>query len=125
MSDQAAISRRNTLVAATTLAAATALPTITSVAQTQRQEKLDRTTSSPDQPAASGAYSNSAITMQPPGNAVPASRQERLLAAKIARAMLSGPHAITKDATVAEMGADGNLVIFRQGHQRLGLFSRR
>jgi hypothetical protein len=45
---------------------------------------------------ASGAYSNSAITMQPP-QAVPASQQERVLAAKIARAMLSGPHQITKD----------------------------
>jgi hypothetical protein len=63
---------------------------------------------------ASGAYSNSAIAMQP-AQAVPASPQERVLAAKIARAMLSGPHEITKDATVAEMGADGKLVILRQG----------
>ena len=53
--------------------------------------------------------------MQPPVKEVPASKQERVLAAKIARAMLSGPHEITKDATVAEMGADGNLVILRQG----------
>jgi hypothetical protein len=54
--------------------------------------------------------------MQPPGKAAPASQQERLLAAKIARAMLSGPREITKDATFAEMGADGNLIILRQGN---------
>jgi hypothetical protein len=64
---------------------------------------------------ASGAYSNSAITMQPPGKEVPTSQQERVLAAKIARAMLSGPHSITKDATVAEMGAHGKLIVLRQG----------
>ena len=51
----------------------------------------------------------------PPGKAVPASEQERVLGIKIARAMLSGPGEITKDATVAEMGADGNLIILRQG----------
>jgi hypothetical protein len=64
---------------------------------------------------ASGAYSNSAIAMQPPGKVVPASQQEQVLAAKIARAMLSGPNMITKDATVAEMGMDGKLAILRQG----------
>jgi hypothetical protein len=90
MNDQAAISRRNTLLAATTLVAATALPAITSVAQTQRQEKCDGTPSSPDQAGASGAYSNSAIAMMPPGKAIPASEQERVLGVKIARAMLSG-----------------------------------
>ena len=42
-------------------------------------------------------------------------QEERILAAKIARAMLSGPRQITQEATVAEMGADGNLVILRQG----------
>jgi hypothetical protein len=47
MSDQAAISRRNTLAAATTLVAATALPAIISVAQTQGLEKFDCTPSSP------------------------------------------------------------------------------
>jgi hypothetical protein len=51
----------------------------------------------------------------PPGKALPASEQEQVLAAKIGRAMLSGPRAITKDATVADMGADGNLIILRQG----------
>jgi len=104
MSNQPAISRRNTLLAATTLGAATALPAITSVAQAQ-----------PDQAGASGAYSNSAIAMMPPGKSVAASEQERVLGAKIARAMLSGPREITKDATVAEMGANGNLIILRQG----------
>jgi hypothetical protein len=115
MSDQGTISRRNTLLAATTLGAATALPAATSLAQAQRQERYDRAAGSPEQAGASGAYSNSAITMQPPAQAAPASQQERLLAAKIARATLSGPREITKDATVAEMGADGNLIILRQG----------
>jgi hypothetical protein len=64
---------------------------------------------------ASGAYSNSAITMQPPGKEVPASQPEQVLAAKIERAMLSGPRSITKDATVAEMGADRKLIVLRQG----------
>jgi hypothetical protein len=41
--------------------------------------------------------------------------QERPLAVKIARAMLSGPRSTTKDATVAEMGEDGNLIILPQG----------
>jgi hypothetical protein len=58
----------------------------------------------PDEAGASGAYSNSAIAMMPPGQALPASEQERVLAIKIARAMASGPREITKDATVAEMG---------------------
>ena len=61
------------------------------------------------------AYSNSAIAMMPPGEALPASEQERVLAIKIARAMASGPREITKNATVAEMGAEGKLVILRQG----------
>ena len=115
MSNQAAISRRSTLLAATTLLTATALPAVTSIAQTQREEKCDCTPRSPDQAGASGAYSNSAIAMMPPGKAVPTSEQEQVLGVKIARAMLSGPREITKDATVAEMGGDGNLVILRQG----------
>jgi hypothetical protein len=94
------LNRRNMLLAGSTLAAASAMTS---------------TRSSPEQPGASGAYSNSAIAMMPPGNAVPASKQEQILAAKIARAMMSGPREITKDATVAEMGADGNLIILRQG----------
>jgi hypothetical protein len=53
--------------------------------------------------------------MMPPGKAVPASEQERVRGIKIGRAMLSGPGEITKDATVAEIGADGNLIILRQG----------
>jgi hypothetical protein len=85
------------------------------VATIERDEKSHYTPGSPDQAGASGAYSNSAITMVPSEKALPASKQERVLAAKIARAMLSGPREITKDATVAEMGADGSLVILRQG----------
>jgi hypothetical protein len=102
-------------VAATTLVATTALPAIASVAQTPREEKCDPTPRLPDQSGAAGAHSNSAIAMMPPGKAVPASEQERVLGVKIARAMLSGPPEITKDATVAEMGADGTLIILRQG----------
>jgi hypothetical protein len=77
-------------------------------------EKCDCTLNSSDQ-TGSGAYSNSAIAMMPPGEALPASQQERIIGIKVARAMLSGPRQVTKDATVAEMGADGNLVILRQG----------
>ena len=77
------------------------------VATIESNEKRDCTPLSPDQAGASGAFSNSAIAMMPPGEALPTSQQERVLGIKIARAMLSGPHQITKDATVAEMGADG------------------
>ena len=99
-SENRKLNRRNMLLAGSTLAAASALTS---------------SSSSAGKAGASGAHSNSAITMQPPDKEVPASKPERLLAAKIARAMLSGPHEITKDATVTEMGADGNLVILRQG----------
>ena len=65
---------------------------------------------------ASGSYSNSAITMVGgTGEPLPGSSGEQILAAKISRAMLSGPRHITKDATVAEMDAQGNLVVLRQG----------
>jgi hypothetical protein len=94
------LNRRNMLLVGSTLAAASTLSSSPSAA---------------DQAGASGAYSNSAIAMMPPGKAVLASDQERVLGSKIARAMLSGPREITKDATVAEMGADGNLIILRQG----------
>ena len=94
------LNRRNMLLAGSTLAAAST---------------LSSTPSSPEQAGALGAYSNNAIAMMPPGKAVPALEQERVLGIKIARAMLSGPREITKDATVAEMGADGNLIILRQG----------
>jgi hypothetical protein len=42
-------------------------------------------------------------------------QEERILTAKIARAMSSGPRQITNDATVAEMSSDGSLIILRQG----------
>jgi hypothetical protein len=92
------LNRRNMLLVGSTLAAASTLSSSPSAAD-----------------GASGAYSNSAIATMPPGKAVLASDQERVLGSKIARAMLSGPREITKDATVAEMGADGNLIILRQG----------
>ena len=40
-------------------------------------------------------------------------QEERVLAAKIERAMSSGPRHLTKDATVAEMCADGSLIVLR------------
>jgi hypothetical protein len=94
------LNRRNMLLVGSTLAAAST---------------LSSAPSSPEQAGASGAYSNSAIAMMPLGKAVPASEQERVLGIKIARAMLSGPREITKNAIVAEMASDGNLIILRQG----------
>jgi len=46
---------------------------------------------------------------------VESTQEERVLAAKIARAMSSGPHQITRDATVAEMSADGRRIVLRPG----------
>jgi hypothetical protein len=68
-----------------------------------------------DTGGASGNYSNSAITMVGTGQPLPNSSDEQILAAKISRAMLSGPRQITEDATVAEMDAHGHLVVLRQG----------
>jgi hypothetical protein len=63
---------------------------------------------------ATGNFSNSALTGI--GSAEPApSPEEAVLEAKIARARLSGPSQITRDATVAEMDAGGELVILAQG----------
>ena len=42
-------------------------------------------------------------------------KDEQVLAAKISRAMASGPLHITKDATVVEMDRQGNTVVLRQG----------
>ena len=58
-----------------------------------------------DMPGASGSYSNSAITALHAKEPLPASREEQILAAKISRAMSSGPLHITRDATVAEIDA--------------------
>jgi hypothetical protein len=68
-----------------------------------------------DTVGASGSYSNSAITMLRAGEPLPTSRDKQLLAAKISRAMLSGPFHITRDATVADMDSQGNVVVLRQG----------
>ena len=68
-----------------------------------------------DTVGASGNYSNSAMTMLRAAEPLPNSNDERILAAKISRAMLSGPRHITKDATVAEMDAQGDLLVLRQG----------
>jgi hypothetical protein len=64
---------------------------------------------------ASGSYTNSAITGINSDKRAPASREDAVLQARIARARLSGPSQITKDASVAEMDADGNLTILVQG----------
>jgi hypothetical protein len=63
---------------------------------------------------ASGSYSNSAISGIGADAAVP-SPEDAVAAAKIARARLSGPSQITADATVAEMDANGDLVILVHG----------
>jgi len=68
-----------------------------------------------DTAGASGSYSNSAITMLGVGEPLPATKDEQVRAAKIARAMASGPSHITKDATVAEVDEQGNTVVLRQG----------
>ena len=94
------------LVAGSTLAAASA---------------LSSSSSSAGEAGASGAYSNSAITMQPPGKEVPVSKQERVLAAKMARAMLSGPREITKDATVAVFDAPEDMPLLWVLRDVLGL----
>ena len=76
-----------------------------------------------DTVGASGSYSNSAITMLQAGEPLPTSRDEQILAAKISRAMLSGPFHITRDATVAEMDAQGNVVALHQGTNQWVCFS--
>jgi hypothetical protein len=40
---------------------------------------------------------------------------DEIVKAKIRRALLSGPDCITRDATVAEMGADGTMTVLRPG----------
>jgi hypothetical protein len=68
-----------------------------------------------DTVGASGSYSNSAVTMLRAGEPLPTAKDEQILAAKISRAMSSGPFNITKHATVAEIDAQGNTVVLRQG----------
>ncbi len=68
-----------------------------------------------DTDGAPGSYSNSAITSLHAGQPLPTSKDEHILAAKISRAMSSGPLHITRDATVAEIDAQGNTVVLRQG----------
>ncbi|MCJ1460611.1 hypothetical protein MMC28_010993 [Mycoblastus sanguinarius] len=65
--------------------------------------------------ACHGALSNSAIATWPHGEHVPGTEEESHKAAKIARAMLSGPQQITKDATVAELLHDGNITTLGEG----------
>jgi hypothetical protein len=64
---------------------------------------------------APGRYSNSAITMLNAVPLPPGTADEQRVAAKISRAMSSGPLHITKDATVVEMDHHGNNVVLRQG----------
>lgn len=69
----------------------------------------------PNSDGRSGNYSNSAITALSAEQPLPNSRDEQVLAAKISRAMMSGPRHITRDATVADMDEQGNRVVLRQG----------
>ena len=43
---------------------------------------------------------------------------EEVIREKIRRALLSGPHSVTREATVAEMDSQGKLTILRQGSNR-------
>jgi hypothetical protein len=63
---------------------------------------------------ASGNYSNSAITGIGSDAAAP-SPEDAVAAARIARARQSGLNQVTADATVAEMDANGELVILANG----------
>ena len=63
----------------------------------------------------SGSHSNSAITMVPSTKPLPTSSEDRIMEARIARARLSGPSEVTKDATVAEMDEQGHMTVLRQG----------
>jgi predicted amidohydrolase len=77
---------------------------------------LTSAVTAPTDPAGTrGNYSNSAITMLHDGQAPAATKDEQILAAKISRAMSSGPYQITKDATVVEMDHQGSTVVLRQG----------
>ncbi|MUL47333.1 hypothetical protein FZI85_21860 [Mycobacterium sp. CBMA293] len=69
----------------------------------------------PTDGGAPGRHSNSAITMLHATEPVPATAEERVVAAKISRAVSSGPLHITKDASVVEMDHQGNTVVLRQG----------
>ena len=68
-----------------------------------------------DSRGAPGSYSNSAITMLHNTGTRPVTKDDQVLAAKISRAMASGPLHITKDATVVDMDEQGNRVVLRQG----------
>jgi hypothetical protein len=63
---------------------------------------------------ASGSYSNAAVAL--PAGAAVSPGDELTKAVKIARAMRAGPLEITRDATVAEMDAHGNMAsVLRAG----------
>jgi hypothetical protein len=66
--------------------------------------------------AGSGAYSNSAIAGIP-GTTTPGglSPDAEVVEIKIKRAMMAGPAQITRDATVVDMNAHGQMVVLRKG----------
>ena len=66
------------------------------------------------QSGASGSFSNAAIALPQPQTPL-GSEGDLEKAAKIARAMRSGPVEITRDATVAEMDHEGTMTVLRQG----------
>jgi len=48
--------------------------------------------------------------------------EEQILAAQMARATMSGPSQITKDATIAEWQSDGSITILREGSNQWTCF---
>ncbi len=63
----------------------------------------------------SGSFSNSAITSINVPSSGGSSEEDKILQARIARARLSGPGHITRNASVADMDADGNIIMLAQG----------
>ena len=67
------------------------------------------------QDAGSGGYSDAAIAL-PDSSFAAKTREEQILAVRIARAMRAGPLSITEHATVAEMDKQGRMTeVLRQG----------
>ena len=71
---------------------------------------------------ASRSYSNAAVAL--PAGAAVSPGDELTKAVKIARAMRAGPLEITRDATVAEMDAHGNMASVLRAAPTSGFVSR-
>src|SRR5262245_61529152 len=68
-----------------------------------------------DTQGAAGSYSDSAITMLHSAEPRPVTKDEQVLAAKISRAMASGPLHITKDAPLSRWIIKATLSCFAKG----------